>query len=61
MSRTYVKGRKGFSRTHRRCPHGHCYICGYDPRTKGQKKKKQKALLKFDILPYINYILINKN
>ncbi len=63
MTRTYVKGRttrhknKGFSRTHRRCPHGHCYICGYDSRLKGQKNSQQRKDFKFDILPFIQMAL----
>jgi len=62
-TRTYVKGRttknknKGFKRTHRRCPHGHCWICGWDPRTKGWKKTQQRKDFKFDILPFIEMVL----
>lgn len=49
MSRTYVKGRKGFSRTHKRCPTGHCFTCGWNPRTKGHKKTAQRNYLKFHV------------
>ncbi|KKM96539.1 hypothetical protein LCGC14_1177040 [marine sediment metagenome] len=61
MSRTYVKGRNKFKRTHRRCPHGHCYVCGYDSRDKGREKTKQKAFFKFDISLYLEYEMSNKN
>jgi hypothetical protein len=62
MARTYVKGRttklknKGFKRrtpTH----HGHCWICGYDPRLKGQKKTQQRSDFKFDVIPFIDWVL----
>ncbi len=52
MTRTYVKGRKKFSR--RGHKHSHCWICGYDPRLKGRKKTIQRNFIKFHILNYIN-------
>lgn len=53
MARTYVKGRNKFKRQGHK--YGHCKICGYDPRLKGKKKNKQKAFLKFHILPYLEF------
>lgn len=56
MARTYSSGRKRFKRQD--CKHGHCWLCGWDPRVKGKKKTQLKKEFKFDILPYIEqYIL----
>lgn len=68
MTRTYAKGRynkslwkyrKGYAK--RGCPHGHCFICGYDPRTKGQLKTQQRNFFKFHIFPFIEDYLDNEN
>ena len=50
MTNTYSYG----TRKRTGCPHGHCYICGYDNRTKGYKKTELKRFMKFHILPFVN-------
>jgi hypothetical protein len=48
MSKTYAKGRKGFKRVDHK--HGHCYMCGYDPREKGRKRTELRNYMKFHVL-----------
>ncbi len=65
MARSYVKGRttkhknKGYKR---KTPprHGHCCFCGYDPRLKGCKRTQMERDFKFDIIPFIEWVLKNK-
>jgi len=65
LARSYVKGRttrhkkKGFKR---KTPprHGHCRYCGYDPRFKGYKRSGIINDFKFDIIPFIGWVLKNE-
>ena len=43
MTRTYVKGRKGFKRKDHK--HGHCYVCGYDKKNSYKRKTEIKNLV----------------
>ena len=47
MSRTYSRGTLK-EKTHK---HGHCYICGYDPKNTMRKKTEKKTFFKFNLYP----------
>ena len=51
MSRTYVKGRRNYKRTDHK--HGHCFICGWNPKFSMKRRTEKKERILMDILPYI--------
>ena len=47
------------TRTYRRRECTKCVICGYDPDKKAKKKAKEKGILTFDVIPFVNLVLEN--
>lgn len=48
MTRTYARWIRGSRRGLKRLDHkhGHCWMCGYDPRDKGYKKTEEREEIK---------------
>lgn len=50
-----MRGRSSYKRTD--CKHGHCLICGYDPKHSQERKTIKKKYLQFEIYPFLDFFI----
>ncbi len=57
MTNTYDQN--GLDEFNRQTPthHGHCYICGWDPKFSMARKTRKRERMKFDVLPFVDFLL----